>query len=307
MAAKTSVSRKVWFDGKIVDYSKAYVPVLTHSMQYGSGIFEGMRAYPTAKGAAIFRLGDHIRRFVNTAKIYSMKLGYSAKELELASMAAVRANSLDECYIRPFAFYNDDHIGLNPQGKQISVFIAAVPFGAYYGAAKQKGLKCKVSSWRRINSSILPVEAKASGNYINSIISSNEAHAAGFDESIMLSSNGYVAEGPAENIFAVEDGRLITPGNDADILLGITRDSIVKIAESTGIEVEKRNIHVEELYTADEVFFAGTAAELTPVINIDGMHIGNGKPGPMTTLLSNKYADIVHGKDREFEGWLTYV
>ena len=307
MAGKKPQAGKVWLDGKIVDYEKAKVPILTHSMQYGSGIFEGMRAYQTAEGTAIFRLPDHMKRFMDTAKIYSMDLGHTAQELELASMATVKANGLKECYIRPFAFYNDDSIGLNPKGKPISVFIAAVPFGAYYGTAKQKGLRCKVSSWRRINSDILPVGAKASGNYINSIISSNEAHASGFDESIMLSRQGYVAEGPAENIFIVNSGRLITPGNDADILLGITRDSITKMAESMGIEVEKRNIHVEELYTAEEVFFTGTAAEVTPIINIGGMRIGKGRPGPITTTLSKKYDDAVHGRDREFGHWLTYV
>ncbi len=307
MAAKKKIGRKVWLDGKMVDYEKAYVPILTHSMQYGSGMFEGIRAYQAAKGPAIFRLADHMKRFHDTAKIYSMRLGYSIGELERAAVSVVRINALDECYVRPFAFYNDDHIGLSTKGKRISVFIGAVPFGAYYGAAKEKGLRCKVSSWRRINSDILPVEAKGSGNYINSIISSNEARAAGFDESILLSRHGYVAEGPAENIFMVHGGRLITPGHGADILMGVTRDSLIKIAEAAGVEVEERDIHVEELYTADEVFFSGTAAEVTPVIGIDGIRIVDGKPGPITRMLSSKYDDAVHGRNSDFEHWLTYV
>ncbi|MEM3775547.1 MAG: branched-chain amino acid transaminase, partial [Candidatus Micrarchaeaceae archaeon] len=275
---KNESTRRVWLDGSLIDYEQAKVSILTHSLQYGSGVFEGIRAYQTDAGPAIFRLSDHLSRFFNSAKIYSIAINYSKEELSEAIIKLVKVNKLNDCYIRPFAFYNDDNIGVSAFGKKVSVFIAAIPFGAYFGKGKETGIKCKISSWRRINSEILPVQAKASGNYINSIIANNEARASGFDEAILLSSNGYVAEGPGENIFIVKDGRLITPDESADILMGITRDSLMKIAESAGLEVYEKLIHKEELYTADEVFFAGTAAEITPIVNIDGIKIGNGKP-----------------------------
>jgi branched-chain amino acid aminotransferase len=297
----------VWMDGKLAKESEVRVPVLTHSLQYGSGIFEGLRAYDTGRGAAIFRLQDHVKRFMNTAKIYSMDLGFTAKEISDAIVAVVKKNALSSCYIRPFAFYNDTQIGITPVGKKISVFVAAVPFGAYYGKGEEAGIKCKVSSWHRINSLILPPEAKASGNYINSILASEEARHSGFDEAILTSVSGYIAEGPGENIFFVEDNKLVTPPREADILLGITRDSIIKIAETMGIEVRERNVHKEELYTCDEAFFSGTAAEITPITNIDGAKVGSGKVGIMTSSLSKAYSDIAHGKNKEFEGWLTFV
>ncbi len=296
---------KVWLDGKFVSYADAKVPILTHSLQYGSGIFEGIRAYSTKKGTAIFRLEEHVKRFFNTAKIYNMNLGYSEKEIGDAIVESVRKNGLNEAYIRPFAFYNDDNIGLNVTGKKVSVAIVAVPFGSYF-ANKDKGVKCKIVSWHRINSSILPPLAKASGNYANSVIASIEAKDAGADEAILTSTNGYIAEGPGENIFFVESGKLVTPSRSADILLGITRDSIIKIAESMGLDTEEREVHKEEAYICDEAFFAGTAAEITPIISIDSRAIGKGI-GPVTKLLSTNYYNVVHGNSKEFSEWLTYV
>ena len=303
--AQNQGGKRVWLDGRIVDYESAKVPILTHSMQYGSGIFEGIRSYEVKGGALIFRLRDHVERFFNTAKIYSMKLGYTPSELEKAIGDVVRENGASTFYIRPFAFYNDDRIGVGVSGKRVSVFIAAVPFGEYFN--KAKGITCKVSSWHRINSSILPIEAKASGNYINSIIAGNEAKVSGFDEAIMLSNDGYVAEGSAENIFVVKDKKLITPSESADILIGITRDTIIKIATTLGYTVEERQVHREELYTADEVFFTGTAAEVTPIINIDGIRIGDGAIGPVSRRISDKYSDLVHGKDKKYSSWLTLI
>lgn len=297
----------IWIDGRFVEGAGADVPVLTHSMQYGSGIFEGMRAYKAKEGVSIFRLGDHVRRFLNSARIYSMDLGYSGKELADVTKSLVKRSGLESCYIRPFAFYNDQNIGLSTEGKKISVLIAAVPFGAYFGAGKEKGIRCKVSSWQRINSTVLPPQAKGSGNYANSILASAEAKASGADEAILLSDNGRVAEGPGENIFLVRDGRLLTPSKDADILLGITRDSIIRIAEYTGLEVEERNVHREELYTCDEAFFTGTAAELTPIVSIDSRPIGKGKPGPITKMLAEKYSAATTGNEPEFGPWLNYV
>ncbi len=299
-------SRYIWFDGKFVDFDKAKVHVLVHSLQYGSGIFEGIRAYKAKKGTAIFRLEDHVHRFLNTAGIYGMTLPYNAMQLQKAMFETVKKNGLEECYIRPFAFYNDIHIGLNPLGKKISVLVAAIEFGHYFPNIT-KGIKCKVSSWQRINSLIMPPEAKGSGNYLNSILASMEAKKDGADEAILLSEEGHVAEGPGENIFLVQNGNLVTPSKTADILLGITRDSVIKIAEAKGLEVEEREAHREELYTSDEVFFTGTAAELTPITEIDSRKIGNGKIGPVTKMLSDAYAEVVAGNNDDFVDWLTYV
>ncbi|EET89855.1 MAG: branched-chain amino acid transaminase [Candidatus Micrarchaeales archaeon] len=298
---------KVWLNGKILDYGGAKVPILTHSLQYGSGIFEGIRAYKTESGPAIFRLSDHVRRFIETAKIYSINLGYGAKEIENAIIEVVLQNKLDSCYIRPFAFYDDDDIGISVANKHVSVYIAAIPFGKYFGSAKDAGIRCKISSWKRINSDILPIRAKASGNYINSIIAGNEARASGYDEAILLSHNGYVAEGPGENIFIVRNGRLLTPGADSDILFGVTRDTIIKVAPKLGIPVMEGNIHKEELYIAEEAFFSGTAAEITPIINIDGIKIGSGSSGQITKKISEYYESIVSGKAPESKDWLTKV
>lgn len=304
---KDAVSnRYVWFDGKFVDFADATVHILTHSLQYGSGIFEGIRAYKAQKGTALFRLEDHVKRFFNTAEIYGMCLPTTPKILSKAIVGTVSKNKFAECYIRPFGFYNDQHIGLNPIGKKVSVAVAAVYFGSYF-ANKDKGIKCKVSSWHRINSEVMPPEAKGSGNYLNSILASTEAKKAGADEAIMLSVDGYVAEGPGENLFLVRDGKLVTPDDSADILLGITRDSIMKIAEAKGLEVEEREVHREELYTSDELFFAGTAAELTPITMVDSRKIGSGKAGPITMMLLNAYDNVVRGRDPDFSNWLTHV
>jgi branched-chain amino acid aminotransferase len=298
--------RYVWFDGKFVAYEDAKVPILTHSLQYGSGVFEGIRAYKTKKGTAVFRLDDHVKRFFNSAKIYGMDLVIKPAQLRQAIIDTVKKNSLEECYIRPFGFYNSDQLGVNPLGRKVSVAIAAIAFGNYF-ENKEKGIKCKVSSWQRINSTILPPEAKGSGNYLNSILASLEAKRDGADEAILLSLDGYVAEGPGENIFFVQDGTLITPTKAADILLGITRNSIIKIAEAKGLEVEERDMHREEMYTSDEAFFSGTAAEITPITEIDSKKLGNGKIGPITKMLLDAYGSAVHGENEDFEDWLTYI
>ncbi len=302
-----TMDSKIWYNGEIKDYDKVKVPLLTHSLQYGSGVFEGIRAYETEKGAAIFRLKKHVERFVNSAKIYRLDLKHSADEISRAIVDVVKINGLKSCYIRPFAFFSSDAIGLSTTGKETAVCVAAVPFGQYFGDKAQKGVRCKISSWRRINSDILPILAKASGNYLNSVIASNEAEAAGFDEAILLSKNGYLAEGPGENIFLVKDGKLITPGLEADILFGITRFSLLELAESLGIEVQERQIHRDELFTCDEAFFCGTAAEVTPIVNVDGIKVGSGNVGEITKKIQKTFSDAVTGKLPEFRDWLTYV
>lgn len=298
--------RFVWFDGKFINYEDAKVPLLTHSLQYGSGFFEGIRAYKAANGTAIFRLDDHVERFFNSAKIYGIRIGFTQKQIRDAILETVRKNALDECYIRPFGFYNTTKLGVNPSDTSISVAIAAIPFGNYF-KNKDEGISCVVSSWQRIHSTILPPEAKGSGNYLNSTIASIEAKNEGADEAILLSIGGNVAEGPGENIFCVQRGRLVTPAKDSDILLGITRDSIIKISEAKGLEVEERDVHREELYTSDEVFFSGTAAEITPITEIDSKKVGNGKTGPITKMLSDAYGEAVTGRNADFTDWLTYI
>lgn len=305
MIAMDNIS-KVWYNGKIVPYGEAKVPILTHSLQYGTGIFEGIRAYETKDGAAIFRLEEHMKRFLRTARIYSYDLGYDLKELMEAVKTVVKENNLKSCYIRPFAFVDDDRINLVTHGKKISTYVAALPFNTLFeGGAK--GIRCKVSSWRRINSDILPIQAKASGNYINSIAADLDAHAAGFDEAILLSSNGFVAEGAGENIFLVEDGEIITPSKESDILLGITRDSVIRLARSMGMDVTERFVHRDELYYAEEIFFAGTAAEVTPIVNVDGVPVGDGSVGPVTTKLRDAFFKTVKGESAQFQSWLTKV
>lgn len=296
----------IWLDGKYVDFEKANVHILTHSLQYASGVFEGIRAYSTEKGPAIFRLGDHAARFLRSARAASMDLGRGRKEIEDAVIGTVAKNGLKSCYIRPFAFYNDNRIGLNVAGKKVSVAIAAVDFGPYF-QEKATGLRCRVSTWQRFSSYVLPPQAKLSGNYANSVLASIEATSFGCDEAILLSPSGHVAEGPGENIFLVEDNKLLTPSAESDILLGITRDSVLKMAESAGLEVEERQVHREELYTCDEAFFTGTAAEVTPIIEVDARKVGSGKTGPITRLLSERFSRIVHGGDIEYAHWLTYV
>ena len=296
----------VWLNGEFVNESAAKVPILTHSLQYGSGVFEGIRCYKTPGGPAIFRLHDHIVRLFDSAKMYGMPLKFNINEVEEAACNTVTKNRFESAYIRPFVFYASIGIGYNVKGKSTSVAIAALELGNLFGS-KHKGLNCKITTWNRINSSILPAGAKASGNYLNSILASQEAVNSGYDEAILITDQGHIAEGPGENIFAVKDRVLITPPKSTGILLGITRDTIIKIAESTGLGVEERDIRREELYTSDEVFFSGTAAEITPILSVDSREIGNAMPGPITTLLSNRYSKIVSGKDKEFAEWLTPI
>ncbi len=298
---------KKWFDGEIRNYSEVQVPLLTHSLQYGSGIFEGIRAYDTGNGPAIFRLKEHVDRFIFSAKIYRMELKHSAEELMKAIVDVVKINGYKSCYVRPFAYFSDDSVSLGTIGKPVSVAVVAVPFGQYFGDKITKGVRCKISSWRRINSEILPILAKASGNYLNSVVAMGEVQAAGFDEAILLTKNGYIAEGPGENIFLVKNGKLVTPGLESDILFGITRFTLLQLAYEMGLEVEERQMHRDELHTCDEAFFCGTAAEVTPIVSVDDMSIGDGKPGPITGKMGRKLMDTVTGKSPEHSDWLTLV
>jgi branched-chain amino acid aminotransferase len=298
---------KIWMDGKFVDWDEARIHVLTHGLHYGMAVFEGMRCFSTPDGHAIFRLDEHMERFMNSAKIYRMNLGYSVKELSRAIVELVRMNHAKECYIRPIAFTAYGEMGLNPLTSKISVAIASFEWGPYLGAeASKRGVRATVSSWVRIDSRTMPLQAKCSANYANSALAKMEALAAGYDEAILLNSHGVVAEGPGENIFRVKDGILSTPPASSGILRGITRDTVIQFANDLKIKFYRNDATKEELYTSDEVFFSGTAAGIAKVREIDGRKIGNNRY-PVTDKISKLYQQTVHGRSKKYSKWLTPV
>lgn len=298
---------KIWMDGKFVDWDDAKIHVLTHGLHYGLAIFEGIRAFSQPKGVAIFRLQEHIERFLNSAKIYRMDLGYSGKELARACVELVQKNGEKECYIRPIAFTAYGEMGLNPLKNKISIGIASWEWGPYLGReGAEKGVRATVSSWVRIDPRSLPLQAKCSANYANSALAKMEALSAGYDEAILLNSHGVVAEGPGENIFRVKDGVLSTPPASSGILRGITRDTVIQFAHDLKIKFFRNDATKEELYTSDEVFFSGTAAGIAKVREIDGRKIGyNGYP--TTDRIAKLYDRAVHGRAKQYSKWLAPV
>ena len=299
---------KIWMDGSLVDWDNAKIHVLTHALHYATGVFEGIRCYKTANGSAIFRLGDHTQRLIDSGRVYFMDLGYSKKQLEEATIATVRANHMDECYIRPIAYYGYGKMGVNPMPNKVSVSIAVWKWDEYLKGGDEKGARLMVSSWARIDHRTLPMHAKATANYANSALARVEALKAGFDEAVMLNTSGMVVEASAENIFLVKHDVLITPPTSSGALAGLTRDSVLALAKDNGIGVEVRDISRDELYMADEVFLTGTAAEVKPVGEIDNRGIGDGKVGHMTKRLKALFETVVHGKDQKFSKmWLTPI
>jgi branched-chain amino acid aminotransferase len=301
---------KIWLNGSLIDWDNAKIHVLTHGLHYATGVFEGVRCYKTADGSAIFRLGDHIQRLMDSARIYFMDLGYTKQQLEQAIIETVKANDMEECYIRPIAYYGYGKMGVNPLPNKVSIAIATWKWDEYLKKADgtDKGVRVMVSSWLRIDTRAMPMRAKATANYANSVLARVEAIKAGFDEAIMLNSVGAVVEASAENIFIIKDNILATPPLSAGALEGITRSSILAIARENGIEYEVRNISRDELYTAAEVFLTGTAAEVKPVVEIDNRTIGNGQTGKMTKELALLFDEVVHGRDRKFSKlWLTPI
>jgi branched-chain amino acid aminotransferase len=301
------MEQKIWINGSLVNKSDAKVPILTQSLQYGTGIFEGIRSYESEDNSFVFRLYDHMVRFTESAKIYRMNLGFTAKDLSQAVIDTIKENGLKSCYVRPFAFFSDETVSLATDSLHVSVAIATVDLGKYFGSNAHKGLNCMTSSWRRINSNILPVHAKASGNYLNSCLASTEAKLAGYDESLMLSGEGYISEGPGENIFMVKNGVIVTPGMEASILKGITRDSVITLAKDLGYTVIERQIHRDEIYSADEAFLCGTAAEITHVRSLDRVVIGDGNAGIVTQDLRDNFEKALSGKSERYKQWLTPV
>ena len=298
----------IWHNGELVAWEDAKVHVLTHGLHYGTGVFEGERAYDTPQGTAIFRHRDHLDRLFQSAELYYMPIPYTVDELRAATHELIAANELRECYIRPIVFRGYGQMGLNPLDAPVEVSIAVWPWGAYLGEeGKVRGVRAKVSSWRRISHDSLIPHAKASGQYLNSVLAKIEATKAGYQEAILLDPQGFVCEGSGENIYLVRDGRILTPPQTAGILDGISRKSIIRIAGDLGYEVVERNLARAELVLADEVFLSGTAAELVPVYEIDDHPIGSGEPGPITHNLQRVFDDALHGRDPRYLEWLDVV
>ena len=299
---------KIWMNGKLVPFKDAKVHVLTHALHYSTAVFEGIRCYNTPNGSAIFRLPEHVDRLFNSAKLYGMKIRYTKKQIIDAIIKTVRASGLKECYIRPIAYCGYGTMGLTPTLNKIDVSISCWEWKMGESkAGKFSGAKCKISEWVRIDSRSQPMQSKCAANYSNAALARVEALKNGYDEAIMLNYSGKVAEGSAENIFIVKNGMIKTPPLDADILNGITRDSVIQLIRSNGIKLIEKNITVNELLKADEVFMTGTAAEVKSVTKIDKTSIGSGKLGIITKTLQKSFMDIVMGKDQRFISWLRYI
>ena len=299
---------KIWMNGRLVPFKNAKVHVLTHALHYSTSIFEGIRCYNTPNGSAIFRLSEHTDRFFNSAKMYGMKIRYTKKQINDAIIKTVKASKLKECYIRPLAYYGYGTMGLTPTLNKVDVSISCWEWKMGESkAGKVSGAKCKISKWIRIDSRSQPMQAKSAANYSNAALARVEALKNGYDEAIMLNYKGNVAEGSAENIFVVKNGVIKTPPLTADILNGITRDSVIKLIKSKKRKLVEKNITVNELLKADEIFMTGTAAEVKSVTKINKKTIGNGKPGKITKELQKSFMDIVMGKNRKFISWLRYI
>jgi len=299
---------KIWMNGKLVPFKNAKVHVLTHALHYSTSIFEGIRCYDTPEGSAIFRLPEHVDRFFNSAKMYSMKMPYSNKKINDGIIKTVKANKLKQCYIRPLAYYGYGTMGLTPTNNKVDVSISCWEWKMGESkAGKYSGAKCKISKWIRIDSKSQPMQAKSAANYSNAALARMEALNAGYDEAIMLNNKGHVAEGSAENIFVVKNGKITTPPLDADILDGITRDSAIKLLKSKKNKVVEKNLKINDLLKADEIFMTGTAAEVKSVTRVNKTKIGNGKIGEFTKELQELFMDTVMGENKKFRSWLKFI
>jgi branched-chain amino acid aminotransferase len=300
--------KKIWVDGKLVDYSEAKIHVLTHGLHYGTGVFEGIRSYTTNNGPAIFRLDDHIKRLFNSAKAYFMHLEYTKEEIIQSSINTVKANNLDECYIRIIAFYGYGKLGVNPLPNKVSIVIAVLNWSEHIKKEnREEGIDTIVSSWIKMDVRSMPTHAKGVANYANSALARMEAIKSGVDEAIMINSNGFVVEASAENIFFVKDGIVYTPPISTGALEGITRDTVIEIAKQNKIPLNIENISRDEMYCFEEAFLTGTASEIVPIGKIDHRVVGDGKIGPITRKIQNYYGQIVRGKIKNNKSWLTFI
>jgi branched-chain amino acid aminotransferase len=301
-------TEKIWMDGELVDWDDARIHILTHTLHYGCGVFEGIRAYPTDSGPAVFRLTDHITRLFNSAKIFMIDVPFSPEELIEATKTTVRVNGLSECYIRPIVYLGYGEMGLNPLPCSVNVSIAVWPWGAYLGdEGIANGVRTKISSWQRHDPNAMPPAAKGTGMYINSSMAKIEAIKAGYDEAILLSPQGYVSECTGENIFIVRGGRIITPPLSAGALEGITQSSVMSIARDLGYEAETGHILRSDLYIAEEAFMSGTAAEVVPIASVDDRVVGDGRPGPITRRIQEIFHGAVRGQVDRYKDWVEHV
>ncbi len=299
---------RIWFDGRLVPQEQAQVSVLTHAMHYGTSVFEGIRAYATDRGPAVFRLRDHSRRLLESARILGMRNDLpSVEEIDDAILATIRANDRASCYVRPLLWYGAESLGVNPGRNRVHFMVATWSWGTYLGdEAVAKGARLITSSWRRSPADVMPTKAKAGGNYVNSVLANQEARELGYDEALLLDAQGFVAEGSGENLFLVRDGVLYPVAHSVN-LRGITRDSVIRLAEADGVTVRESMATRDELYTADEVFMVGTAAEVTPIAEIDRRPIGAGAAGPFAMRMRERYLAAATGEDERFAAWLTFV
>jgi branched-chain amino acid aminotransferase len=299
-------TEKIWMNGEFVDWADAKVHVGTHGLHYGTGVFEGIRCYETPRGPAVFRLRDHLKRFEYSARLLHMDLGYSVDELREVSLELIGRNGLPECYLRPIAFYGYGELGVSTAGNPVDVVIMSWPWGTYLGDEGFKnGIRVKVSSWKRVGPNTIPHAAKATGVYLNSMLAVAEANRAGYDEAILLTDQGTVADGSGENVFVVKNGAIVTPHLATSILPGITRETVIEIAQELGHTVEERDLIRTDLYLADEIFMTGTAAEVTPVRSVDDHEFG--PPGEITLELQKAYLDVVRGGSERWSHWLDYA
>ncbi|HEX2291705.1 MAG TPA: branched-chain amino acid transaminase [Gaiellaceae bacterium] len=299
-------TEKIWMNGELVDWADAKIHVGAHGLHYGTGVFEGIRCYETPKGPAVFRLTDHIKRLEASAKLLYMDLPYSVEEIREACLDLIGRNGLPECYLRPFAFYGYGELGVSTAGNPVEVVIMSWPWGAYLGDEGMKnGIRAKISSWKRVGANTIPHAAKATGIYLNSMLAVVEAQRAGYDEAILLTDDGYIADGSGENVFVVRDGTITTPPLSTSILPGITRNSVIQIAQDLGYTVEETHLIRTDLYLADEIFMTGTAAEVTPIRSVDDQEIG--PPGEITLKLQKAYLDTVRGGSERWSQWLEYA
>lgn len=293
----------IWMDGKLVDWKDAKIHVLTHTLHYGAGVFEGIRVYETEKGPAVFRLKEHVDRLFSSAGTFEMKIPFSKEDIINAIKETAKANELKECYVRPLIYFGYGKMGINPEGAPVNVAIAVWLWPKYLG---EGAVKIKISKYIRIHPDSTHIGAKICGHYVNSIFAFQEANKAGYDEALLLDFEGNIAEGPGENLFIAKDGKIFTPKLGA-ILAGITRDSIIQIAKDEGYEVIEKDLKPEDAYNADEAFFTGTAAEVTPIASLDDKPIGKEAPGPVTNKLKKIFLDIVHGRNSKYEKWLSLI
>ena len=298
-------TEKIWMNGELVDWNDARIHVGSHGLHYGSGVFEGIRAYETSKGPAVFRLTDHLKRLENSGRLLHMELGYTVEELRSACHQLIAANGLPECYLRPIAFFGYGELGVSAVGNPVDVVIMSWPWGAYLGDEGLKnGISAKISSWQRIGPNVIPHVAKATGVYLNSMLAVTEANRAGYDEAILLTAEGFIADGSGENVFIVKDGELYTPDLSTSILPGITRDTVIQIAQDLGYTVNEKSLIRSDLLLADEAFMTGTAAEVTPLRSVDDVEIG---VGPITLEIQRTYLDVVRGRTERYLDWLDFT